>query len=302
MVVAVKNRRFDLPDHYYVYGLAKPNGDWFYIGKGKGNRIIKHFQSEEMSKDSYKSRVINKYGKENIHKEIFSYLEDEDAAYELEEFTISEIGLENLANTIPARYMTGEVSKGWDGWKKAVDDMTKYSDDLLVECYRKYFEHGLTAWEISQETGVPREYLNGAFRGKYRKALYAEWIESGRIQDGFETRPVKVLSQRKVSDEDLIELYPRVVAGELSLSDVSDLLGVHSSWLSAIFCGKKRPYLGFNIAQERQVRSKTYQRELRKSKISWFLDQGYSAPQISRITGHSRSYVHVIKKELENGT
>jgi len=301
-VIEVKNRRFDLPDHYYVYGLARPDGQWFYIGKGKRDRILQHFRSEEMGKPSYKTRVISKYGKDNIHKEIFAYFESEDEAYELEEFIIAQIGLENLTNVIPSRYEVGETSRGWEGWQKFIENQKKYSDDLIVECYKQYFEGGEPPTRISERTGIPRDYLNKVFKGKCRKDLFKEWILSGKIRDLFPDRTVIVDSTRKIVDEDLVSLYPKVVSGELSVREASELLGVHQSWLSAIYRGTKRSYLGFDISKDRVMNSKTYQRQLRKKKISWFVDQGFTPTQISKITGHSRSYVIGVCKELLNGT
>lgn len=301
MVVAVKNRRFDLPDHYYVYGFAKPDGSWFYIGKGKGPRIIKHFSSYNMNQDSWKNRVIKKYGKDNIHKEIFAYFEDEESAYELEEFIISEIGIDNLTNTFATRKDAGFVCKEWSGWERVRQSNTKYSDEQIIECYRLYYEEDLSPYNIEQAVGVPRMYLKKIFAGKARVDLYDTYVVSGLIKDNRNPDKRKAPIVKQLDEAVLRDYYLRVINMEMSVVDAASEIGIAQAYLRQIFNGDIRDFYGFDLRNDKETRSiKTRQRDLRKKKIGWFLDQGFSTAQISKITGHSRSYLHVIKQELED--
>ena len=59
---------------YYVYGLFKPNGVLFYVGKGKGSRINDHFKPSNLKVKSPKASIIKKYG-DSIIREIFEYFD-----------------------------------------------------------------------------------------------------------------------------------------------------------------------------------------------------------------------------------
>lgn len=251
---SVKNYREDLSDHYYVYGLARPNGEWFYIGKGKGDRVTKHFQAREMKRNSHKARVITKYGRDNIHKEIFGYFECEDAAFELEEFIISEIGLENLTNHVVSSREFGQIVKKSSNWNQALSLRTKYDEDVIVRCYRLYYELGYSTNEISIEMGIPRDYIKYLVRGRARPRLYEKYILGGLIQDRIPDRPVRHTGGQKVSDTELLLYYPDVLAGRVTIKQVADTLGVGLSTIYAVYSGTKRKHLGLNLSRDLKER------------------------------------------------
>lgn len=302
-VCDVVNRRFDLPDHYYVYGLARPDGSWFYIGKGRRGRILKHFQPPQLKLSSHKNNVIRKYGKDAIIKEIFSYFQDEDSAYELEEFIISEIGIENLTNQIISRNELGKEVKGWDGWNKALAERTKYSEDTVVTCYRLYFQDHLNTTEISRKTGVPTDYVKYLVNGTKRKSLYNKYIVSGAIKPSGRNKINDRRTPYKVPDHELLKYYDLVVNYQLSIDELAGILGLHPSTIYSVYTGSKRTHLGLNLKEDRvSVAGHLSLKKLRVSKIIWFLEQGFSPSQVSTITGYSQSYVYKINKELKNGT
>lgn len=87
---------------YYVYGLIDPrNARYFYIGKGKGNRVFNHIKEAKNSNtDKDKIRMIKEIqdsGLEVIHIIIRHGLSDEEAKL-LEAVFINFIGIESLTN------------------------------------------------------------------------------------------------------------------------------------------------------------------------------------------------------------
>ncbi|ENX19380.1 hypothetical protein F892_03548 [Acinetobacter vivianii] len=91
---------------YYVYRLIDPrDGQTFYIGKGKGNRIFSHIYDEQISQDSnaisdkiQRIREIKASGLEVLHV-IHRHALDEKTAFEVEGALIDAyLGLANIQN------------------------------------------------------------------------------------------------------------------------------------------------------------------------------------------------------------
>lgn len=96
-------------ENFYIYGLFEPIqnsilDNCFYIGKGSGNRVNEHLNKDSRKGNNpYKDRKIKKLKENNNHpyaRKIIKNL-SENKAYELEEFLIEEVGLNNLTNLIP---------------------------------------------------------------------------------------------------------------------------------------------------------------------------------------------------------
>jgi len=87
---------------YYVYGLFdKTKKEPFYIGKGLGDRANTHLTESSLKKDTnlHKKSTIKKIGVNNILiKKRYNNILDGYFAYDLEELTIENVGLENLTN------------------------------------------------------------------------------------------------------------------------------------------------------------------------------------------------------------
>lgn len=89
-----------LPQAFYVYVLARPNGTPFYVGKGKRWRIYEHEREARTGHKCHKCNIIRKIwkgGGEVQRYTIFTTIDESDAfAYERE--TIALYGRKNLCN------------------------------------------------------------------------------------------------------------------------------------------------------------------------------------------------------------
>lgn len=82
---------------FYIYGLFDPrNGEPFYIGKGKGDRLKDHLRIGVVVDQNFRkaSRIeeIRSVGLEPLPVVMIEGLDDEDEAYRLEESIIAEYG------------------------------------------------------------------------------------------------------------------------------------------------------------------------------------------------------------------
>ena len=86
---------------WYVYELIDPrNGQVFYVGKGKDNRINEHEAEAKTDHPSHKCNKIRSIwaAGHEVGKQKVAMFWDEEAAYQHEEDRIAEIGLNNLTN------------------------------------------------------------------------------------------------------------------------------------------------------------------------------------------------------------
>jgi hypothetical protein len=85
---------------YYVYGLSRPNGKVFYVGKGSRNRMYAHAREAKSGHKCHKCNVIRKIwrGKGEIAYCTYWAGNNEDEAFEQEQYWIAFYGLETLTN------------------------------------------------------------------------------------------------------------------------------------------------------------------------------------------------------------
>jgi NUMOD3 motif len=101
-------------DQFYTYLHCKPNGDPFYVGKGRRNRAYQLFDSR---RSKFHMNIIRKHGAENIGIFIFP-CESEDQAFADEVQQIAQLRAEGfeLANFTDGG--EGHSGKGHVPWNK----------------------------------------------------------------------------------------------------------------------------------------------------------------------------------------
>lgn len=89
-----------LPQTFYVYVLARPNGKPFYVGKGTGKRIFKHDYEARNGCPCHKCNIIRKVWRQGGEVQRYIMLEtaDEQEAFAYEIELIAMYGLPTLAN------------------------------------------------------------------------------------------------------------------------------------------------------------------------------------------------------------
>lgn len=227
---------------YYLYCLRKPSGEMFYVGKGSGGRINQHFCPSSLSRSDspIKNNIINKYGVDNIYREILCYFDDESEAYEMESLVIEELGimLDNSGSLSNISRETGSTTSG-----KSV----KYSDDFMFEVFSMYYEDCLSYTDVRDASGIGDSYLYSVLTGKKRPDLYRKFIKEGLIHN---RRDGNVKGKRirngKCTVEELIYYYDKLCTRQMTFDEISDQLGIKVSSLREIYSGKRRSYLGFD--------------------------------------------------------
>jgi len=173
---------------YYVYRLIDPrNGETFYVGKGKGNRVFSHAQGglEEDSLCEKMSRIreIRVAGFDVAHV-IHRHGMDESTAFEVEAALIDAYpGLTNI--------MDGQGNNDY-GAMHAKEIIKRYSAEtaqfehkvLLISVNRSAIERSLYdatryAWRLSKQKAESAEIILATLQGLIVGAFVAEkWLDA----------------------------------------------------------------------------------------------------------------------------
>ena len=156
---------------YYVYRLIDPrNGETFYVGKGKGNRIFSHIEIakydeklDELNDKLSTIREIHLAGLEVIHV-IHRHGMDENTAYEVEAALID--AYPNATNI-----MSGSHSNNY-GPMHAQEIITKYAADEVE------FQHRVIMINVNRSKIKINLYdaVRAAWRLSKKKAAHAEYV------------------------------------------------------------------------------------------------------------------------------
>lgn len=173
---------------YYVYRLIDPrNGETFYIGKGKNNRVFEHIRGnidkDELSEKMSRIRDISVSGFEVAHV-IHRHGMDEETALEVEAALIDAYpGLTNI--------MDGQGNSEF-GAMHADEIMKRYAAEtvefkhkaLLISINRSATERSLysatkLAWRLNREKASSAEVVLPTIRGLIVGAFIADkWMEA----------------------------------------------------------------------------------------------------------------------------
>lgn len=183
--------------NYYVYRLIDPrNGETFYVGKGKGNRVFEHINNavstaENSNDDNEKLKRIREItgaGLEVIHI-IHRYGLDEETAFEVEAAVIDCYpGLTNIKSgycserrVTNSEIIIKELGAAEYEEPEDIDYLIIKTTKAEVEnCDGDLYEATRKSWRVSKEHAdkVPYVFsvINGVVRAVYR---VENWILSG---------------------------------------------------------------------------------------------------------------------------
>lgn len=173
---------------YYVYRLIDPrNGETFYIGKGKGNRVFAHargdIESDSLSEKMTRIRSIHIAGFDVAHV-IHRHKLSEKTAFEVEAALIDAYpGITNI--------MDGHGNSDF-GAMHSLEIIKRYSAEtaefehkaLLISVNRSAVENSLYeairyAWRLSQKKASQADVVLATVQGLIVGAFIAEeWLEA----------------------------------------------------------------------------------------------------------------------------
>ena len=166
---------------YYVYILKDLQGNVFYIGKGKDNRVFQHVQCAiSDSTKSDKLDLIRKIGSENVKHYILRHGLSEEQAFEIESACIDLLGLDTISNIV----------SGHDTWErglKSVDEIIQLydakvidiSEDAMIIIINKLYKRFMSppqlyqatrsAWRIAEFRRKKVKYAIASYHGIVRE-------------------------------------------------------------------------------------------------------------------------------------
>jgi len=156
---------------YYTYALVCPvENDIFYIGKGKGNRMLCHRRLTQgnQNKNLRIEKALTEH--DDILYLILSRHEDELEAYATEELLINAIGYDNLTNINPVSCRRAPVHQ-----KPAMprpSDYRNFGDWVGVATEFLMSNRKLITWMGGQTTPEQQDMIIGAFQATVKTRFF----------------------------------------------------------------------------------------------------------------------------------
>jgi hypothetical protein len=177
---------------YYVYLISDPsNGEIFYVGKGKGNRVFSHFKEIGDSKKIKKIKEIKSRRIEPKIEILVHGVEDEITIKKIEAAIIDLIDKTNLTNKIGGyessdfgRMDLNQINAKYSSKKANIDEKV-----VLIKLSQSFrynmdpidlYEYTRGIWVISEDRRKNTKYAFAVYDGVIQETYKIQsWFEAG---------------------------------------------------------------------------------------------------------------------------
>lgn len=204
----------------YVYRLIDPrNGETFYVGKGKGNRVFSHIRAEEnLEGDDFDNKLkrireIRLAGLEVAHV-IHRHGMDEKTAFEVEAALIDAYpGLTNIVSGTGANEYgvmhADEIIRQYSAEQAVFEHKALLININISASETSLYEATRRAWKLNKSKAEEAEVILATVKGLVVAAFVAdEWLNATAENfPGFEDLPGRIGFVGKEAPEGIIKLY-----------------------------------------------------------------------------------------------
>lgn len=176
---------------YYVYLYLDPRTNRpFYVGKGKGERVLAHLSDKVESEKKYKLDELSRLGLEPTIEILAHCLRDEETALRIEAAVIDLLGLDVLTNKVHGwqSIQLGRLPLSQLVFYYAADPVTIDDPALLIRI-NKFYRHGMSddelyeatrgVWKLGEKRNMSRIAM-AVFEGVVREVYAVEsWHKAG---------------------------------------------------------------------------------------------------------------------------